>query len=44
VGKCPHFVGEVPNVLLFIHLTHTLMFAMGSFCLTRHLCSQMIFF
>ena len=41
VGKCPHSAGEVPNVVLFIRLTPTVMFAMGSFCPTGHLCSCM---
>ena len=40
-GKCPHSAGEVPNVVLFIRLTPTVMFAMGSFCPTGHLCSCM---
>ena len=42
VGKCPHLAGEVPNVLLIIHLAHTSMFAMGSFCPTGHLRSCML--
>jgi hypothetical protein len=45
VKKCPHSAGEVPNVVLIIHLAHTSMFAMGSFCPTGpHLRSCMIIF
>jgi hypothetical protein len=41
VGKCPQWAREVPNVLLFIHLTPTTMFVMGSFSPTGQLCSYM---
>ena len=41
VGKCPHSAGEVPNVILFIRHTPTVMFAMASFCPKGHLCSCM---
>ena len=40
VGKCPHSAGEVPDVILVIHLTPTVMFAMASFCPTGHLRSS----